>query len=97
MGGRAIDDEEDIPTDVHVIKVHLKQVIKDQAETEERVDTHQGHILRVEGKVDAVITRIETAIGTAKTMLWVAGGMFTVFVAMCGAIVWALARLALKP
>jgi hypothetical protein len=91
------DDDDDIPTDVHVIKVHLKRVISDHAHTDARIDEAHGHILRIEGKVDTMITKIDTSIRTAKTVAWVAGGAFSVFVALGGAIVWALAHLALKP
>jgi len=97
MGSRPDLSDDDIPTDVHVIKVHLQRVIKDHAATEAELDTTKGHVLRVEGKLDTMITKIDTSIKTAKTVAWVAGGMFTVFVALCGGIVWSLAHLALKP
>lgn len=96
MGSKP-DLEEDLTTDVHVVKVHLERVITDHKETKGRVDEAFGHMIRIEGKVDTMITKIDTTIRTAKTVAWIAGGMFTVFAGLCGAIVWALAHLALKP
>jgi hypothetical protein len=91
-----IGDDDDIPTDVHVIKVHLKRVIRDHAETEARLDTTAGHILRIEAKVDAVVTKIDTSIRTVKTTLWIGGGLLTLGMAIGGAIAWGLVNLALR-
>lgn len=90
------DDGEDIPTDVHVLKVHVKQSIADHKKTSERVDKIDGHIVRVEGELNVLSTKVSATYAAVKIAVLLMGLGVAVLVAVGGLMAWALSHVVLK-